>query len=98
MTDRPDAKAPLGIDERITVRTPTGVEVTVYRNHDAFRVTAIDCYTRRVRDPQTFVTESKARDLARIWTIELLRDFTTFEVEIVRNGTHRYTVDLEARP
>lgn len=99
MTDRPDTKAPLGIDERITVRTPMGAQITIYRTNDVFRVTAIDCYTRRIRDPQTFVTETKARGLARVWTLELLRDFTTFEVEMVRNGTlWSYTVDLEAKP
>lgn len=97
--DRLDAKTPLNIDERITVRTPMGAQITLYRNADAYRVTAIDCYTRRLREPATFVTERTARDLARVWTLELLFDFTTFEVEIVRNGTHhRYTVNLEAKP
>lgn len=99
MIVRPDTKAPLGINEWVTVRTPTGAQITLYRNADAFRVTAVDCYTRRLREPATFVTESKARDLARVWTLELLRNNTTFEVEAMIGDTrHHYPVDLEATP
>lgn len=99
MSDRTNNKTPLNIDEWITVRTPMGAQITLYRNAQAYRVTAIDCYTRRLREPTTFVTEQPARDQARVWTLELLRDTTTFEVETLRNGTtYRYTVDLEAKP
>lgn len=99
MTQRPDNKAPLGIGEWIKVWTPMGAQITLYRNSGAYRVTAIDCYVRRLREPATFVTEQSARDQARVWTIELLRNNTTFEVETLRAGvTYRYNVDLEANP
>jgi hypothetical protein len=99
MTERPNSKTPLDTNEWITVRTPYGAQITLYRNAQAYRVTAIDCYTRRLREPAMFVTEQPARDQARVWTLELLRNTTTFEVEILRNDTtHRYTVDLEAKP
>jgi hypothetical protein len=99
MTEHPNNKTPLDTNEWITVRTPMGAQITLYRNTQAYRVTAIDCYTRRLREPATFVTEQPARDQARVWTLELLRNHTTFEVETMRNGTTtRYTVDLEAKP
>jgi hypothetical protein len=95
--DRTNNKAPLDINEWITVRTPQGAEITLYRNDQAYRVTAIDCYTRRLREPGTFVSEQPARDQARVWTLELLRDNTQFEVETRRGNTiTSYTVDLEA--
>jgi len=98
MTEHPNNKTPLDINELITVRTPMGAQITLYRNSQSYRVTATDCYTRRLREPATFVTEQPARDQARVWTLELLRDHTTFEVETIRNGTtNRYTVDMEAR-
>lgn len=99
MADRPSNKTPLETDEWITVRTPMGAQITLYRNAQAYRVTAIDCYARRLREPATFVTEQAARDLARVWTIELLRNHTTFEVETMRNGMRNcYPVDMEAKP
>jgi hypothetical protein len=99
MTGRTDNKAPLEIDEWITVRTPHGAEITLYRNHQAYQVTAINCYTRRLREPATFITEQPARDQARVWTLELLRNHTRFEVETLRGRIiNRYTVDLEATP
>lgn len=99
MAVQTDNKAPLDINEWITVRTPQGAEITLYRNNQAYRVTAINCYTRRLREPETFTTEQPARDQARTWTIELLRNHTRFEVETLRNRTiTRYTVDLEATP
>lgn len=99
MAERPNNKNALDTNEWITVRTPTGTQITLYRNDQAYRVTAIDCYTRRLREPATFVTEQPARDQARVWTLELLHNHTTFEVETLRDGTtHRYTVALEAKP
>jgi len=99
VSDRPNNKTPLEIYEWITVRTPMGAQITLYRNAQAYRVTAIDCYTRRLREPGTFLTEPPARNQARVWTLELLRNHTTFEVITKRNETeHRYTVDLEAKP
>lgn len=99
MAERPNNKAPLDTNEWITVLTPMGAKITLYRNAQAYRVTALDCYTRRLREPRTFVTEQPARDQARVWTLELLNNHTTFEVETLRNGTtHRYTVDMEATP
>jgi hypothetical protein len=98
VSDRPNNKIPLEVHEWIMVRTPMGAQITLYRNDQAYRVTAIDCYTRRLREPATFVTEKSARDQARVWTLELLRDYTTFEVEVHRSGTtYCYTVDLEAK-
>lgn len=97
MEDRTNNKTPLDINEWITVRTPQGAEITLYRNNQAYRVTAIDCYTRRLREPETFVSEQPARDQARAWTLELLRNNTRFEVETRRGSTiTSYTVDLEA--
>jgi len=99
VASRPDTKAELDINEWVTVRTPAGAQITLYRNDQAYRVTAIDCYTRRLREPATFATEPAARNLARVWTLELLRDSTTFEVEALISGTrHSYTVDMEATP
>jgi hypothetical protein len=91
----PDAKAPLGVDDFTTIRTPHGAEVTLYRNAWSYRVTALDCYTRRIYTPMEFVDEQKARDLARTWTINVLKDEGTFRVETRRNGrVISYTVTL----
>lgn len=98
MTNRPDNKAPLAIDEWITVVTPIGAQITIYRNKDVYRVTAIDCYVRRLRDPQAFVTERPARDLARVWTLELLRNSTGFEVRTKRDGIITTYQVPEAKP
>ena len=82
----------------ITVVTPMGAQITLYRSQDFYRVTASDCYTRRLREPGTFPNERPARDLARVWTIELLRNSTTFEVKMMRNEIQSsYSVDLEAK-
>jgi hypothetical protein len=99
MPDRPDSKITLEVNEWIMVNTPMGEKITLYRNDSGYRVTAIDCYTRRVREPRTFLAEQPARDQARVWTLELLRNNTRFEVMTGRNGTtHSYTVNLEAKP
>lgn len=91
----PDARELLGVDDFTTIRTPHGEEITLYRNARSYRVTALDCYTRRIYPPQEFGDEQEARDLARTWTLNLLRNENTFRVETRRNGrVTRYTVTL----
>ena len=85
--DRPDTRKPLDINKWITVVTPHGAEITLYRNAEAYRVTALDCYTRRLRPPATFLAEQPARDQARVWVLELLRDNMTFTIRTNAGGT-----------
>jgi hypothetical protein len=90
-TRRPDTRAALAVDDYLTVTTPMGVQVTVYRNAECWRVTALDCYTRRLRAPENVDNERSARSLARRWTLELLGNHNAFMVEIRLNGTvNRY--------
>lgn len=99
MVELPNHETPLDINEWITVRTPMGAQITLYRNTQAYRVTAIDCYGRRLREPAMFITEQPARNRTHAWTIELLRNHTKFAIETMRNGAiTRYTVDLEEKP
>lgn len=94
------SRAPLGNGEWITVHLSTGAQVTLMRTGDYYRSTAIDCYTRRLRDPFTSDDEQTARDMAHRWTLELLRGAAgeTFDVETYRNGaTSRYTVPANGR-
>lgn len=99
MTSRPDTKTPLTTGEWITVRTPTGAQITLYAKDQTYRVTAIDCYTRRLREPAEFTNEQDARNQARVWTLEILNNNMTFAVDALHHGARlRYTVDLEAKP
>lgn len=90
-------KQPLGTGEWITVTTPGGIQITCYAGPNGYHVTALDCYTRRLREPETHASERTARDLARKWTIELLGNHMEFDVSTNRNGnTTRYHVNLGA--
>lgn len=84
---RPNTRTALAIDDYLSITTPMGAQVTVHRNSLCWHVTALDCYTRRLRSPQDVDNERDARSLARRWTLEVLGDHNTFTVETRLNGT-----------